>query len=162
MITTAVVDSPVGPLRLGAEDGRLTEIDFVDDSEVARNPPAGEVLQQTAAALTAYFAGDLHRFEIPLALSGTDFQQRVWHELTRIGYGQTVSYGDLAERLGLPTGSARAVGLANGANPIPIVVPCHRVIGADGSLTGYGGGLDRKRFLLDLERRQQTLFALDE
>jgi methylated-DNA-[protein]-cysteine S-methyltransferase len=104
-----------------------------------------------ADQLEAYFAGSLTRFTLPLAPSGSAFQQRVWAALQDIPYGQTESYGKLAERIGSP-GAARAVGLANGKNPIGIVIACHRVVGSDGSLTGYGGGLDRKRALLDLER----------
>jgi methylated-DNA-[protein]-cysteine S-methyltransferase len=100
--------------------------------------------------LKDYFAGGLTRFDVPLELAGTDFQRRVWSELQRIPYGETISYGELARRLGQPA-AVRAVGLANGRNPIAIVVPCHRVIGADGSLTGYGGGLERKAWLLDHE-----------
>ncbi len=108
--------------------------------------------------LKEYFAAERQAFELPLAARGSGFQHRVWAELEKIPYGETVSYGQIAGRLGLPPGGSRAVGLANGSNPISIVVPCHRVIGADGSLTGYGGGLDRKRYLLDLERPGTTLF----
>jgi methylated-DNA-[protein]-cysteine S-methyltransferase len=104
--------------------------------------------------LEAYFAGELTTFDMPLKLSGTHFQLRVWSELQRIPYGETISYGELARRLGNPA-AVRAVGLANGRNPITIVVPCHRVIGADGSLTGYGGGLERKAWLLDHEAIHQ-------
>lgn len=109
--------------------------------------------------LGAYFAGELTEFDLELELVGTDFQRRVWAALQTIPYGQTASYGEIAERIGAP-GAARAVGLANGHNPISIIVPCHRVVGATGSLTGYGGGIDRKRFLLDLEHTHShaTLF----
>jgi methylated-DNA-[protein]-cysteine S-methyltransferase len=109
------------------------------------------VLVAAVEQLTAYFDGRLRTFDLPLTPSGTVFQLRVWEALRGIPYGETVSYGEIARRLGLLPSASRAVGLANGANPISIIVPCHRVIGADGSLTGYGGGLDRKRFLLDLE-----------
>jgi methylated-DNA-[protein]-cysteine S-methyltransferase len=110
------------------------------------------VLADAAAQLKAYFAGQLTSFDLPVAPEGTGFQRTVWAGLRRIPYGETISYGELASRIGQPTAS-RAVGLANGRNPVAIIVPCHRVVGADGSLTGYGGGLDRKRFLLALEQR---------
>ena len=103
--------------------------------------------------LAAYFARELTDFDLPLAPVGTDFQRRVWHQLEQIGYGDTASYGEIAGRLGMTNAASRAVGLANGRNPIPIVVPCHRVIGANGTLTGYGGGLDRKQWLLAHEAR---------
>jgi methylated-DNA-[protein]-cysteine S-methyltransferase len=116
-------------------------------------PPSEDpVLSEATAQLSAYFAGELRSFDLPLRASGTAFQRRVWDELRSIPYGETTSYSQVAASIGLAPGhSSRAVGMANGANPIPIVVPCHRVIGADGSLTGYGGGLDRKRYLLTLE-----------
>ncbi len=110
--------------------------------------------------LDAYFAGERTEFDLPLAPNGTEFQRRVWAALREIPYGETTSYGALAARIGAP-GAARAVGLANGRNPISIVVPCHRVVGASGSLIGYGGGLERKRALLDLERGRGYLFVND-
>lgn len=110
------------------------------------------VLLRAAAQLAQYFAGERTEFDLPLAPRGTEFQHRVWAELRMIGYGETASYGDIAHRLGLTNAASRAVGTANGRNPIPIIVPCHRVIGADGTLTGYAGGIERKRVLLDLER----------
>jgi methylated-DNA-[protein]-cysteine S-methyltransferase len=110
------------------------------------------VLEETAGQLAAYFAGELTSFDIALTMDGSRFQRAVWNGLREIPYGRTISYGELARRIGQPSAS-RAVGLANGRNPIAIVVPCHRVIGANGSLTGYGGGIDRKRFLLSLEQR---------
>jgi len=113
--------------------------------------PGEQPFAAAASQLKSYFAGQLTEFDLPLAPAGTEFQRRVWAGLRTIPYGETVSYGELARQLGSPSAS-RAVGLANGRNPIAIVVPCHRVIGSDGSLTGYGGGLDRKRFLLALER----------
>jgi O-6-methylguanine DNA methyltransferase len=127
---------------------------FGPRAEVGDLPAFGRAAEQ----LAAYFAGDRTGFDVELAMSGTQFQQRVWGALREIPYGETVSYGELADRLGQP-GASRAVGLANGKNPIGIIVPCHRVIGANGSLTGYGGGLDRKRWLLGFERgsRQPTL-----
>jgi methylated-DNA-[protein]-cysteine S-methyltransferase len=150
-----VVDSPYGPLSLVAEDGTLCGLYM----EAQRHRPAEETFgpredTQFAEAeeqLEAYFAGELKEFTLELRLNGTPFQRRVWDELRRIPYGETRTYGELAELLGAPKAS-RAVGLANGRNPIGVVVPCHRVVGADGSLTGYGGGLDRKRRLLDFER----------
>jgi methylated-DNA-[protein]-cysteine S-methyltransferase len=156
----AIIDSPIGPLTAVIRDGALTGLymDVTDHEPEAAllGDPAGTesdaVLAETAAQLKAYFAGQLTSFDLPVALDGTSFQRTVWAGLRQIPYGETVSYGQLARRIGQPSAS-RAVGLANGKNPVAIVVPCHRVIGADGSLTGYGGGLDRKRFLLDLEQR---------
>ncbi len=152
------VPSPVGPLTIVAEDGKITGL-YMDAQRHAPGPaafglaadPADEPFAAAAAQLQAYFDGELTQFDLPLSPAGTQFQRRVWAGLLAIPYGETVSYGELARRLGSPAAS-RAVGLANGKNPIAIVVPCHRVIGTDGSLTGYGGGLDRKRFLLALER----------
>ncbi|WP_431041514.1 methylated-DNA--[protein]-cysteine S-methyltransferase [Streptomyces sp. P1-3] len=151
-----VIDSPYGPLTLVATDGVLSGLYMTDQRH---RPPqetfgAPDDTPFTAATrqLAAYFAGELTDFDLPLELSGTPFQTRVWQELRTIPYGETVSYGTLADRLGQPT-AARAVGLANGRNPIGIIVPCHRVVGADGSLTGYGGGIDRKRELLAFETR---------
>jgi methylated-DNA-[protein]-cysteine S-methyltransferase len=143
-----VIATPVGSLRLEIEDGRVTALRFTDDAPGAAldHPLAGAVVAQ----LGEYFAGARRQFDLPLAPRGTDFQRAVWAELARIPFGHTISYGELARRLGKPA-AVRAVGRANGQNPIPIVLPCHRVIGADGSLTGYGGGLDRKQALLRLE-----------
>ena len=147
-----VIDSPIGPLRLVAADGALTAIDFSPFGDRPGDEAADEpVLQRAAAQLAEYFAGERTEFDLPLAPRGTGFQQQVWAELSRIGYGETASYGEIAHRLGLTNAASRAVGTANGRNPIPIIVPCHRVIGADGTLTGYAGGIERKRILLDLE-----------
>ena len=147
-----VIDSPIGPLRLVAADGALTAIDFSPFGDRPGDEAAEEpVLQQAAAQLAKYFAGERTDFDLPLAPRGTAFQQQVWAELVKIGYGETASYGEIAHRLGLTNAASRAVGTANGRNPIPIIVPCHRVIGADGTLTGYAGGIERKRILLDLE-----------
>ena len=159
MRSHTVIDSLVGPLTLVAEDGAIVGLYM----NLQRHRPEDEMLGGldregrlkepfTAAAdqLDAYFAGDLTTFSLPLAPRGSTFQQRVWAALQDIPYGETESYGELAERIGSP-GAARAVGLANGKNPISIVIPCHRVVGANGNLTGYGGGLDRKKQLLDLE-----------
>ncbi len=148
-----VVTSPIGALRLETQDGlTVSAIGFdgrpaPDDALI--DPPA--ILAEAAGQLGAYFAGELRTFALPLSPRGTEFQRRVWQEVVEIPYGRTITYGHLARRLGLPLSAARAVGSANGANPIPIVVPCHRVIGADGTLTGYAGGLDRKQALLHLE-----------
>lgn len=160
-----VLDSPLGPLTLVATDGVLSGL-YMDRHEHRPSSasfgdvddgPFAEVTRQ----LRAYFAGELRRFDVALELHGTVFQRRVWSGLTDIPYGQTCSYGQLAARIGQP-GAARAVGLANGRNPISIIVPCHRVVGASGALTGYGGGLARKRLLLELERdTTQQRFTLD-
>jgi methylated-DNA-[protein]-cysteine S-methyltransferase len=157
--TQVTIGSPVGPLTLVAAAGQLTGL-YMDahrpapDRAALGRPgdPAAAPFSAAADQLAAYFAGQLTDFDLVLEPEGTPFQRKVWGALRGIPYGQTVSYGELAARIGAP-GSSRAVGLANGRNPISIVVPCHRVIGSDGSLTGYGGGLDRKRFLLALERR---------
>jgi methylated-DNA-[protein]-cysteine S-methyltransferase len=161
-----VIGSPIGPLTLIAQDGKLSGVRM----EITRHEPdasasgaavaseSDPVLAAAASQLDAYFRGELTSFDLPLSLEGTQFQRCVWTALQSIPYGETISYGELAGRIGQPSAS-RAVGLANGRNPVAIVVPCHRVIGADGSLTGYGGGIDRKRYLLALEQRAsgQTL-----
>ncbi|WP_367132691.1 methylated-DNA--[protein]-cysteine S-methyltransferase [Saccharothrix sp. HUAS TT1] len=149
------VDSPVGPLTLVARDGVLSGLYMTrqlyrpaDSTFGPEDPsPFGDVVVQ----LAEYFDGSRTAFDLPLDLIGTPFQQTVWRALGEIPYGETVTYGELAERLGRPS-AARAVGLANGHNPIAIIVPCHRVVGTNGSLTGYGGGLARKRHLLDFEQ----------
>lgn len=151
-----VTDSPVGELRLVARAGALVAIEFSAGGVVGGHPGDERaddqpLLRECARQLAAYFAGSLTRFDLPLAPHGTGFQRRVWAALEEIGYGETASYADIARRLGMTAAASRAVGLANGRNPLPIVVPCHRVVGADGSLTGYAGGLERKRMLLDLE-----------
>ncbi|MEU8030595.1 methylated-DNA--[protein]-cysteine S-methyltransferase [Streptomyces sp. NPDC049099] len=158
MACHTVIDSPYGPLTLVADaDGALCGL-YMNGQ---RHRPAEEnfgprddtpaVFAEAGEQLAAYFAGELTEFTVELALGGTPFQRSVWAQLTRIPYGETRTYGELADALGSP-GASRAVGLANGRNPVGIIVPCHRVIGSDGSLTGYGGGLDRKRRLLDFER----------
>ncbi|MEU2557021.1 methylated-DNA--[protein]-cysteine S-methyltransferase [Streptomyces sp. NPDC003280] len=150
-----VVDSPYGPLTLVAEDGVLCGLYMAGQRhrppQEAFGEPDETPFAEAAEQLSAYFEGELREFTLELRLSGTPFQRGVWAELTRIPYGETRSYGELATVLGNPKAS-RAVGLANGRNPVGIIVPCHRVIGAAGGLTGYGGGLDRKRRLLDFER----------
>ncbi|WP_320784115.1 methylated-DNA--[protein]-cysteine S-methyltransferase [Streptomyces sp. CRN 30] len=150
-----VVDSPYGPLTLVATDGALSGLYMTDQRhrppEETFGAPDDTPFAETTAQLGAYFAGELKEFTLDLHLAGTPFQHEVWNQLTRIPYGETRTYGELATALGNPKAS-RAVGLANGRNPIGIIVPCHRVVGADGDLTGYGGGLPRKRRLLDFER----------
>jgi methylated-DNA-[protein]-cysteine S-methyltransferase len=144
-----VVDSPVGPLGLIASEAGLRAVLF--EGGRIRAEGSSPVLDEAGRQLDAYFRGDLVTFDLPLELHGTEFQRRCWLALASIPYGQTVSYGEQARRLGLGNDAARAVGSANGQNPLPIVLPCHRVIGADGSLTGFGGGLHVKRFLLEHE-----------
>jgi methylated-DNA-[protein]-cysteine S-methyltransferase len=160
MIAYVTVDSPIGHLLLQTDGISLTGL-YMD---VPSRPPRGinewredanaGPLPQAVRQLGEYFAGNRLDFDLPLRLQGTEFQQRVWRALTEIPYGATWSYGELAKRIGNPNAS-RAVGLANGRNPISILVPCHRVIGADGSLTGYGGGLERKQWLLAHEGLHQ-------
>ena len=165
-------DSPVGPVRVIAQLGAVTAIEFIGTAPEGASPhssmgryveraegrPVGErddtdsLLTEAVRQLRAYFDRDLKEFDLPLAPQGTPFQQRVWEQLRRIGYGETASYGEIAHRLGMGVAASRAVGTANGRNPIGIVIPCHRVIGAQGKLIGYAGGMERKRYLLDLER----------
>jgi methylated-DNA-[protein]-cysteine S-methyltransferase len=159
MIQYRTIDSPIGLLTLAGRGSVLTNLRMVDQTYEpsrtgwSRDPGA---FSTAVDQLEAYFAGELTDFDIELDLRGTEFQQRVWKALLTIPYGETRSYGEIAEQIGAP-GAARAVGLANGHNPIAIVVPCHRVIGAGGSLTGYGGGLDRKRTLLELEKQRASV-----
>ena len=155
--THTVVDSPVGPITLLAAGGQLTGL-HLSQQRYPPDPglfgePDPEPFAAAAQQLARYFDGTLTRFDLPLALGGTPFQERVWAELQMVGFGTTITYAQLATRIGHPPSAARAVGLANGRNPVSIIVPCHRVLGSDGSLTGYGGGLDRKRYLIDMERR---------
>ena len=158
--THTVVPSPIGPLTVVQEDGALVRLAMSPpgqglEAEVGERSDEGfdDVVRQ----LGEYFAGERTAFDLPLRPAGSDFQLAVWDQLTRIPYGETRSYGHVAQAVGEP-GGAQAVGAANGRNPLAIVVPCHRVIGADGSLVGFGGGLHRKRFLLDLEQRSERLF----
>ena len=159
---TTTFASPLGPLLLMSDGTSLSGLhtdsdkhrpavqsDWIRDDSVAP-------FAQTIAQLRAYFAGELTEFELPLAPQGTEFQLTVWRELRNIPYGETISYAELARRIGRPT-AARAVGHSNARNPISIIVPCHRVIGADHSLTGYAGGLDRKRMLLEHEARRSAI-----
>lgn len=149
MTSYSLVPSPIGELVLTAEGGALTRLLMDGRVDPAWRRDDG-ALRHVAEQLDAYFAGDLREFDVELAPAGTPFQQRVWSALREIPYGETWSYGRLADRVGNPNAS-RAVGLANGRNPIAVIVPCHRVIGSTGKLVGYGGGMDRKRLLLDLE-----------
>jgi methylated-DNA-[protein]-cysteine S-methyltransferase len=154
------IESPIGALLLVADDAGLRQILFVKGRYEAHPDPSWHEdrtpLRETIRQLQAYFAGDLEDFDLQLAPEGTPFQREVWRRLCDIPYGETISYGELAGRIGNPKAS-RAVGLANGSNPIPIVIPCHRVIGSNGKLTGYGGGLPIKEKLLALECRQLRL-----
>jgi len=151
------IDSPLGPLLLTMEHGHLTNVCMFQQKRVAAIPlesisdvgPFDTVTKQ----LDEYFAGNRREFDVPLRLKGTSFQISVWNELIKIPYGTTTTYGEIARRIGNPK-AVRAVGLANGRNPIPIVVPCHRVIGSNGSLTGFGGGLANKSLLLELESQE--------
>jgi methylated-DNA-[protein]-cysteine S-methyltransferase len=154
------MESPLGLMAVSAVDEGVTYVHMgVEEMKDAWGPEeATPVLEAAVDQLEAYFAGDLKEFDLPLAAQGTAFQHRVWAELCRIPYGETVSYLDIAVRLG-DRKAVRAVGLANGRNPIAIVVPCHRVIGSNGKLTGYAGGLWRKERLLNLERGEPALFA---
>ncbi len=156
-----VTDSPVGDLRVVAREGAVTAIEFSPfrppgGAPLGRREDADPLLRGAVEQLAAYFARELRDFDLPLAPAGTAFQQRVWARLQEIGYGETASYGEVARGVGMTAAASRAVGLANGRNPIPIVIPCHRVIGASGALTGYAGGLERKQLLLGLE--QDALF----
>ena len=164
MTTTmwTVTESPVGDLRIVAREGMIAAIEFSPFKRLPSGEPIGEqdaqdpLLRSAVDQLAAYFARDLKEFDLPLAPRGSAFQQRVWEHLRGIPYGETASYGGIARRLGMTNAASRAVGLANGRNPIPIAIPCHRVIGANGTLTGYAGGLERKQLLLGLE--QDALF----
>ena len=150
--------SPIGTLQLRGTDAALTGV-FMEPHPEPRDAVRDDApLRWARQQLEEYFTGGRREFSLALEADGTDFQRRVWEALREIPFGGTVSYGDIARRIGNPR-AVRAVGLANGRNPISIIVPCHRVIGADGSLTGYGGGLERKRFLLALEKGGQALSA---
>jgi methylated-DNA-[protein]-cysteine S-methyltransferase len=156
-----VMDSPIGNLRIIERDGAITAIEFSPFRDHDGRPrgdrdDTSPVLAEAVRQLRAYFEHDLKEFDLPLDPSGSEFQRSVWAQLLKIGYGDTASYGQIAKRLGKSNAASRAVGLANGSNPIPIVIPCHRVIGADGTLTGYAGGIERKQTLLEIE--QDALF----
>jgi methylated-DNA-[protein]-cysteine S-methyltransferase len=161
MLTTTTTPSPIGPLRLFAEDDHLVGLYMSEPPALQGVEQRTGVLELTVAQLAEYFAGGRRVFDLPLAPRGTEFQERVWRALLEIPHGETWSYGELARAIGRPSAS-RAVGAANGRNPISIIVPCHRVIGSNGDLTGYGGGMPAKRWLLAHEhaafgRRNATL-----
>ena len=147
MESVRMMETPVGPIALAEENGALVRVEFGIQPCCGGDTP---LLREAEGQLIAYFEGRLRTFDLPVDLRGTPFQQAVWRALRDIPFGETRSYGEIARAVGNPRAS-RAVGMANNRNPISIIVPCHRVIGADGSLTGYGGGLDVKRFLLRLE-----------
>lgn len=160
MIPGYLVASPLGDIALRAEDDALTGVYFVGQkyypelalvTDVGRVP---RVISMAQEQLAEFFAGERRAFELPLRFRGTPFQEQVWRELARIPYGELLSYGAMAKKMGLSAGHSRAVGTANGKNPISIIVPCHRVIGASGDLTGYAGGVERKRALLALENNK--------
>ena len=156
-LAVAWIESPVGLLRAGASDTALHLLEFVTADSTQVQPSASTpLLDQTRRELAEYFAGTRRRFEVPLSFPGTPFQERVWTVLCTIGYGERISYLEESRRVG-DEKAIRAVAQANGQNPIAIMVPCHRVINADGKLGGYGGGLLRKQFLLDLERGDRLL-----
>lgn len=166
LCTSCRIRSPIGPLVLSADPGSLTGVYFgghdfgpgVTDGVPGGHDDASAILVEACSQLAAYFDGKCVEFDLPLGAKGTPFQIRVWAALREVQYGETFSYGELAARIGAPR-AVRAVGAAIGRNPIPIIVPCHRVVGADGSLTGFGGGIERKRWLLTHEsRRMNPLF----
>lgn len=153
-------ETPVGRMCAAvSQEGSLVQLEFCDGRARSEVPSDPDRCAETVRQLREYFDGSRTRFDLPLAPEGTPFQKAVWEELARIPFGQRVSYGELARRIGRPR-AIRAVGAANGANPIAIVIPCHRVIGSDGSLTGYGGGLPIKRWLLDHERGAPQLWGI--
>jgi methylated-DNA-[protein]-cysteine S-methyltransferase len=156
-----LMPSPVGELRIVEHGGVITAIEYAPFADHDGRPrgdrdDTNPVLAECVRQLRAYFDRDLKEFDLPLGPRGSDFQRAVWDQLLKIGYGETASYGQIARRLGKSNAASRAVGLANGSNPIPIVIPCHRVIGANGTLTGYAGGVERKQILLEIE--QEALF----
>ena len=155
MIYHTVISSPLGAILLTADEKGLTSINFQEGTG-RKNPPRNSVesvvyFKESARQLKAYFRGELKKFDLPLSITGTSFQRNVWKALRAIPYGETVTYGEIAKRIGKPKAS-RAVGAANRSNPLPIIVPCHRVIGSNGKLTGYYGGLRLKEYLLGLEK----------
>ena len=149
-------DTLLGTMAVGEEDGHITRV-YLPNSPMPRlMPHKTPLLERAEGQIREYFDGRRQEFDLPLTFVGTDFQKKVWQALTEIPYGETVTYGALAERIGCP-GGARAVGAANHCNPLPILVPCHRVVGAGGNLTGYAGGMEMKKFLLELEQGKNHL-----
>jgi len=161
-VSAVLMGSPLGPLRLVGDGRALTSVEFTESlvTEIASTTD-DPLLVEARRQLDGYFVGDVREFHLPLAPRGTAFQLRVWEQLRRVPFASTVSYGEIAARIGMAPGASRAVGMANGANPIAIIVPCHRVIGANGKLVGYAAGLPRKRFLLRHESpiAQESLFG---
>ncbi|WP_445012633.1 methylated-DNA--[protein]-cysteine S-methyltransferase [Aquimarina mycalae] len=159
MIQTAFIETPLGIATITGDENGISKISITEDTTEKPSAKIPDVLQKAVIQLQDYFKGNRNTFDIKLNPSGTDFQKKVWHELSNIPFGKTVSYLDIAKRLGDPK-CIRAAASANGKNPLWVVVPCHRVIGSDGSLTGYAGGLWRKKWLLDHENpvKQQSLF----
>jgi len=159
MIETVFIETPLGIASISGDENGITKISITEDSEKKPSTEIPDILKEATTQLRDYFEGKRNNFNIKLNPSGTDFQQKVWQELSKIPFGKTVSYLDIAKRLGDPK-CIRAAASANGKNPLWVVVPCHRVIGSDGSLTGYAGGLWRKKWLLDHESpvKQQSLF----
>ena len=151
MVYSISLESPLGVLNLSSDESHLKSITF-DEEWIADPPLIPDVLTETKTQLREYFSGERNQFDIPLDPEGTTFQISVWNLLKEIPYGSTISYIEIAMKLGAPAAS-RAVGMANGRNPVPIVIPCHRVIGTNGKLTGYAGGLERKKWLLLHERK---------
>lgn len=151
-INARYISSPIGVLKLEATDKALTAIKFSDDGQNAVNQPesASAILEKARSQLKEFFNGRRQEFDIPLAPEGTDFEQQVWNQLKNIPFGKSITYTQLAQKLG-DSNKVRAVGRANGQNPLPIIIPCHRVIGANNKLTGYAGGVERKRWLLQHE-----------
>ena len=164
MNSYSLINSPIGDIMLVADNSALIGIYFVGCDHIPAASgrwtldPKHPVLQQAATQLDEYFAGKRTEFSLPLHLAGTEFQEKVWREIARIPYGETISYSDLAKRAGA-THAIRAVGTSTGRNPVSIVIPCHRVVGKDGNMRGFAGGLERKRRLLDLEKPHQTALS---
>ena len=156
-IETACFDSPLGIIELKQCDGFIIGLEFIDDGKATDIPAS---LQSSVNQINDWFDGKITKFDLPLKPAGTPFQLSVWQMLTEIPYGQTATYGDIANKLGIKNGS-RAVGLANGSNPISLIIPCHRVIGANGKLTGYRGGLPRKKWLLQFEKENTPVGLFD-
>ncbi|WP_415888642.1 methylated-DNA--[protein]-cysteine S-methyltransferase [Neptuniibacter sp. SY11_33] len=148
----AIMNTALGSLLIKANNSAITSIHFLQDNETVPELLGNALTNQCVSELSEYFAGKRVRFDVPLAPNGTKFQQSVWNALNDIPYGKTCSYGEVAKKIGNPK-AARAIGMANNRNPIPIIIPCHRVLGSNGNLTGYAGGLENKSYLLNLETK---------